>query len=70
MQRLGASVQRQAESVERLRDTMQRLEEADQDAVEALDRHDEIIQALLAFVPLTQAEIVRLDNRIDSIEGA
>ena len=36
---------------------------------EILDRQDEIIQALLAYMPITQAEIARLDNRIDAIEG-
>ena len=35
----------------------------------AVRRSDEAVQALLAFVPVTQAEIVRLDSRIDSIEG-
>ena len=35
----------------------------------AAERREEAIQALLAFVPLTQTEIVRLDNRVDNIES-
>ena len=45
-------------------------EEAMVEVAEILDRHDETMQALLAYVPITQAEIVRLDSRIDNIEGA
>ena len=40
------------------------------EVAESLDRHEETLQALLAYLPITQAEIVRLDNRIGSIEGA
>ena len=45
-------------------------QEAMLEVAESLDRHEETLQALLAYLPITQAEIVRLDNRIDSIEGA
>ena len=39
------------------------------EVAESLDRHEETLQAPLAYLPITQADIVRLDNRIDSIEG-
>ena len=57
-------------SVRRFRAAHALYEEAMVEVAEMLDRQDETIQALLAFLPITQAEIVRLDNRIDAIEGA
>ena len=47
-----------------------RRDEAIRESGVALERLDEAVQALLAFVPVTQAEIVRLSSRIDNIEGA
>lgn len=47
-----------------------RLQDSSQEISEALQRNDDAIQALLAYLPITQAEIVRLDNRIDAIESA
>ena len=47
-----------------------RYEEAMVEVADLLDRHDDVIQTLLAYLPITQAEIVRLDNRIDRLEGA
>lgn len=67
--RQAESVRRVEESVQQLRATLRLIEEDHRVAAEALDRHDEILQALQAFVPLTQAEVVRLDSRIDQIEG-
>ena len=62
------------ESVQRLEATVELHERMRQqelsELAEAIRRSDEAVQALQAFVPITQAEIVRLDNRIDSIEGA
>ena len=57
-------------SVRRFRAAHALYEEAMVEVAELLDRQEETIQALLAYLPITQAEIVRLDNRIDSIEGA
>lgn len=54
----------------RLRAAHDLYQEAMLEVAESLDRHEETLQALLAYLPITQAEIVRLDNRIDSIEGA
>ena len=45
-------------------------EESMLEVAEILDRQDETLQALLAYLPITQAEIVRLDQRIDSVENA
>ena len=62
------------ESVQRLEATLERSEMLRQqelrELAETIRRSDEAVQALQAFVPITQAEIVRLDNRIDAIEGA
>ena len=44
-------------------------DQAMRELAESLERQEEIIQALQAFVPLTQAEIVRLDSRIDQVES-
>lgn len=46
-----------------------RRDEAMRELGAALERQDEALQALLAFVPVTQAEMVRVDSRIDRIEG-
>ena len=62
------------ESVQRLEATVESSERLRQreltELAAAIRRSDEAVQALQSFVPLTQAEIVRLDNRIDAIEGA
>ena len=62
------------ESVQRLEATVEASEIMRQQELgqltEAIRRSDEAVQALQAFVPLAQAEIVRLDSRIDAIEGA
>ena len=74
---LGAAVDRSAEAIRRLDDTvanlqgtLSRLEGSMQEIDEASQQSDEAVQALLAYLPISQAEIVRLDNRIDAIEGA
>lgn len=56
--------------LQRFRAAQARYEEAMIEFGDILDRQEETIQTLLAYLPITQAEIVRLDNRIDSIEGA
>ena len=57
-------------ALRRFRAAQARYDEAMTEVGEILDRQDEIIQALVAYLPISQAEIVRLDNRIDGIEGA
>ena len=57
-------LERQREELERQRaETLRQL-------ADSVQRTDEALQALMAFVPVTQAEIIRLDNRIDQIESA
>ena len=63
--------ERRREENERQREEYQRQRDEEmRELADAVRQSDEAVQALLAFVPVTQAEIVRLDNRIDSIEGA
>ena len=57
-------LERQREDLERQRaETLRQL-------ADSVQRTDEALQALMAFVPVTQAEIIRLDDRIDQIGGA
>ena len=70
MMELSASVDSLADTVRRMQVTVSRLEESGREIAEASQRSDEAVQALMAYLPITQAEIVRLDNRIDSIEEA
>ena len=58
------------EAIRGLTASLERLEEANRESAAASERLDSAVQALLSFVPVTQAEIVRLDSRIDNIEGA
>ncbi len=67
---LGAAVDRLADTVQRMQGTLSRLEGSTQEIDEASKQSDEAMQALLAYLPISQAEIVRLDSRIDAIEGA
>lgn len=69
MLELGAAVERSAESVLRMQASIARLEESSREMDQALEGNEEAIRALLSYLPITQAEIVRLDNRIDSIEA-
>ena len=62
--------ERQRQEYERQRQEYEgQQEEEMRELAAAVRQSDEAVQALLAFVPVTQAEIVRLDSRIDSIEG-
>ena len=53
----------------RFRAAQARYEEAMTEFGNILDRQEETIQTLLAYLPITQVEILRLDNRIDAIDG-
>ena len=64
---LQASMERSESAVRRMRATMEQLQEASREEAEAIERHGRAIQALMSMVPVTQAEIVRLDSRIDSL---
>ena len=72
---LNESVQRLealADASQRRREEYERQQaEEMRELTAAVRRSDAAVQALLAFVPVTQAEkIVRLDSRIDRVEGA
>lgn len=70
MQRYNAAMRRTEESMRQYEAAAARRDEAIRESAVALERLDAAVQALPAFVPVTQAEIVRLDSQIDSIEGA
>ena len=77
MQRYNQSMRRyeeaaaiRDEAIRGLTASLERLEEANRESAAASERLDSAVQALLTFVPITQAEIVRLDSRIDRVEGA
>ena len=59
-----------SESLRRLDALSLQRENTLQELSASVRRTDEAIQALMAFVPVTQAEIIRLDDRIDQIGGA
>ena len=70
MQRYEASSALRDEAMLQLASALERAEESARELAEASALREEAMRALLAFVPVTQAEIVRLDSRIDAIEGA
>lgn len=69
LQELSASVQELSASVRRLETSDREREETLQALSESIRVTNEALQSLMAFVPETQAEIIRLDSRIDQIEG-
>ena len=76
IQELSETVQELSASVRRLETSVQRLETSDREREETLQAlsesirvTNEALQSLMAFVPETQAEIIRLDSRIDQIEA-
>ena len=64
------SMRRYEAAAARRDEAMRLAAEAMSDLAASLDRQESAIQALMTFVPITQAEIVRLDSRLDSIEEA
>ena len=54
----------------RLRAAHDLYQEAMVEVADSLDRHEDTLQALFAYLPSTRAEIFRLDHRIGAIEGA
>ena len=69
LQELSASVQELSASVRRLETSDREREETLQALSESIRVTNEALQSLMAFVPETQAEIIRLDSRIDQIEA-
>ena len=49
---------------------MSGLEQSRREIDEVCAQSEEAVNALLAYLPITQTEIERLDTRIDSIEEA
>ena len=70
MPRYYAAAERRDEAMRQMVESLDRTDGEMRDFANALERQDEAIQALLSFVPVTQAEVVRLDSMIDAIEGA
>ena len=69
LQELSDTVQALSASVRRLEILDRQREEQLQALSESIRVTNEALQSLMAFVPETQAEIIRLDSRIDQIEA-
>ena len=69
MRRYEAAAARRDEAILLMGEAIERLQESGRETADTVARREDSMRALQAFVPLTQAEIVRLDNRIDQIEG-
>jgi len=70
MQRYNEAMRRTEESMRRYEGAAVRRDDAIRESAVALECLDAAVQELLAFVPVTQAEIVRLGNRIDQLDRA
>ena len=68
MIRSQEAVQRLNVAVEQSREAVQRLDAAVEQLKESSERRAQTMQALLQYMPVLQAEIVRLDNRIDEAQ--
>lgn len=69
MELLSASMEKLSASVRRLDAMAQEREQLLRELSESIQITNEAIQALMGFVPITQAEIIRLDHRLDRLEG-
>ena len=76
IQRLETLQRQRADTLQELSASVRRLEILDRQREEQLQAlsesirvTNEALQSLMAFVPETQAEIIRLDSRIDQIEA-
>ena len=58
------------ESIRRLEESNQGLNASVEELSAAVRRSEATVQALVEFVPVIQAEVIRLDDRIDRVEGA
>ena len=70
MRRAEASIRRQQELNQRLEESNQGLNASVEDLSAAVGRLEATVEALVEFVPVIQAEVIRLDDRIDRVEGA
>ena len=70
MQEFDAAIQRLEAANRETRAAIVRLEAANLETRAAVERSHASVQRLMEFIPVIQAEVVRLDSRVDGIEGA
>ena len=70
MRRYEAVVALRGEAIRQSADALERTSGEMRELASVAERREEAVEALLAFVPVARTEIVRLDSRINQIEGA
>ena len=70
LQEFDVSMLRAEASIRRSQALIRELEASVEDLGVAVRRMEVSVKALSEFVPVTQAEVIRLDERINRIEGA
>ena len=70
MQEFDAAILRLEAANRETRAAIVRLEAANLETRAAVERSHASVQRLMEFIPVIQAEVVRLDSRVDGIEGA
>ncbi len=70
MQEFDAAILRLEAANRETRAAIVRLEAANLETGAAVERSHASVQRLMEFIPVIQAEVVRLDSRVDGIEGA
>jgi predicted nucleic acid-binding Zn-ribbon protein len=70
MLRAEASIRRSQASLRELDASLRALEASVEEFGVAVRRMEVSVKALTEFVPVIQAEVIRLDDRINRIEGA
>ena len=67
MQEFDAAILRLDEANRETQAAIVRLDEANLETRSAVERSHASVQGLMEFIPVIQAEVVRLDSRIDGI---
>jgi hypothetical protein len=70
LQEFDVSMLRAEASIRRSQASIRELEVSVEELGVAVRRMEVSVKALTEFVPVTQAEVIRLDDRINRIEGA
>ena len=70
LQEFDVSMLRAEASIRRSQASVRELDASVEELSVAVRRMEVSVKALTEFVPVTQAEVIRLDDRINRIEGA